>query len=633
MGLTGLGSLAVGVCTALILAGCTQGISVAPESMGQVVETNGGIGVRVPALWVDVNTNASGIEPAEVWVNTSGTPGFAIHLDSVQARGAGPAWSAASASAAAVATLISGTDPTHLDVDFTITGPIDGPSAGGILTVGLLAAIRQVPLLPGVSMTGTIGPDGSIGYVLGIPQKLRAAQRAGYHTVIIPSSISTVLDDQTGEAVDVVDYGTSLGVQVLPLDNVQQAYQTFTGQPLLPPTDRPYTLPDVVQATSRSVATDAIERATTALAELPASITGQDGIGDQLNRARALLAISDASAAYGLAVDASLQIARLEASEVTQARLRSDGDEATRQWLLQEIAVLIDRIDAAMATHADVTGLPVEQEFAVPVAMGWLTYGRGVLLGIQQEQTSPAAQSSGDLILSAQAVADQRLGVKAFFPDAMAIVRSMPSSHVPDAGKVATFLNSYSGFLTRAGAANIAYADAVLSPGTPTGDLLSKARKDIPSFRLLTSTVRALASQADAIDLRQESLDQEVIDASTALSHFVASGSLVASVQDFSTVGFGIGEDARANDTASLRTSVDSGESTVGEYAGLLNAHGFDSGYAVWSATWGRSIADALQTKDRQAAGAVLALNEIWYAAANQFWTYAYANSSGRSEP
>lgn len=107
----------------------------------------------------------------------------------------------------------------------------------------------------------------------------------------------------------------------------------------------------------------------------------------------------------------------------------------------------------------------------------------------------------------------------------------------------------------------------------------------------------------------------------------------VASVQDFSTVGFGIGEDARANDTASLRTSVDSGESTVAEYAGLLHAQGFDSGYAVWSATWGRSIADALQTKDRLAAGAVLALNEIWYAAANQFWTYAYANSSGRSEP
>lgn len=617
--------IVIGSCATLLLVGCTSTAPVGPESMGQVVEQDGGISVRVPVLWVDVNTNASGIEPAQVWVDSDGTPGFAIHLDSVRARGAGAAWKAASASAAAVATLITGADPSRMDIDFTITGPIDGPSAGGILTVGLLAALRQVPLQPGITMTGTISPDGSIGFVLGIPQKLRAAADNGYRTVVIPASISTVVDDQTGSEVDVEEYGRSLGVTVLRLTDVTQAYEAFTGQPLLPPKSTPYQLPAQVQEASESVSTDAIAQATRLVEDAPDTVPGLDRVAGQLDRARALLANGDDSAAYGLAVDATLQAARLIAAYDATNRLQSGGYESTRGWLLEDIEALQARIDADIARNADVSGMPVEQQFAMPVAMGWLTYGQGVLLGIEEQLTGPQALASAELILAAQAIADQRLSVDALFPNARVVVRSMPSTHGTDTPQVASFLSAYSDFLVRAGDANLAYADAVLSPGTPSGSLLSQARQQDSSFRLLDSTVTALGEQAEAIQPSTGSMYQEVIDASTALSHFVASGSLVAAIQDFSMSGFGIGEDAEARQAEALRSSIQAGASTVDAYAALLASQDYDSGYAAWSAAWGTAVSDALAAQDRSGAGAVLALNEIWYANINLYWTHAYA--------
>jgi hypothetical protein len=352
---------------------------------------------------------------------------------------------------------------------------------------------------------------------------------------------------------------------------------------------------------------------------------GLDQATDQMRQARSALAGGDATAAFGRATDASLQAARMIAGVEAQTRLQSGGVEATRQWLLDDIATLRTRIASTIARSAMVEGLPVEQQFAVPTALGWLTYSDGVLGGIQNLLTGPQALPSSELFLAASAIADQRLSLDAQFPSAMTIVRSMPSTHPSQAQQVASFLDGYSDFLVRAADANLGYADAVLAPGTPSGSLLSTNRQQDPSFRLLESTVKTLARQADGIKPGAESIEQEVIDAAHALSHFVASGSLIAAIQDFSMVGFGIGEDADVVTSTSLNAAVYSGAATVSEFAALLAADDYDSGYAAWSAAWGTAAWEALSAQDRAGAGAVLALNEIWYANVNVFWTHAYA--------
>jgi len=62
----------------------------------------------------------------------------------------------------------------------------DGPSAGAVMAVGFLALLRDEPLIRGIAMTGTLQPDGRIGPVGALADKVRAAAREGYRTVLIP---------------------------------------------------------------------------------------------------------------------------------------------------------------------------------------------------------------------------------------------------------------------------------------------------------------------------------------------------------------------------------------------------------------------------------------------------------------
>ncbi len=165
--------------------------------IGELRSVDGGTQIIVPALWADAKSEASGIEPATVWVDpnrTSDQLAYEVNLSDVQAKGGGAQWQAATSTAAAIGTLFSGRDPDDVACKFDITGPIDGPSAGGVLTVGVLAALNQHALFPSVTMTGTISPDGSIGPVGLIPFKLKAAAEAGFETVLLPAALTTMLN-------------------------------------------------------------------------------------------------------------------------------------------------------------------------------------------------------------------------------------------------------------------------------------------------------------------------------------------------------------------------------------------------------------------------------------------------------
>lgn len=102
----------------------------------------------------------------------------------------------------------------------------DGPSAGAAMAVGFIAVLKGEPIVRGVALTGTIQPDGRIGPVGAIPDKVRAAVREGYRTVLIPS----------GQAHDprwnLNGLALELNVTIKEVGTIDEAYELMTGRRL-----------------------------------------------------------------------------------------------------------------------------------------------------------------------------------------------------------------------------------------------------------------------------------------------------------------------------------------------------------------------------------------------------------------
>jgi len=116
---------------------------------------------------------------ARVTVSHSTTGELKVSFAESEVGGIGSMWKAAGWTAVALSSILLGVDPRQYE--FTIdpgSGRIDGPSAGGLTTIGVLAAILGHDVRTDAAMTGTINPDGSIGPVGGIPQKLEGAAEA-----------------------------------------------------------------------------------------------------------------------------------------------------------------------------------------------------------------------------------------------------------------------------------------------------------------------------------------------------------------------------------------------------------------------------------------------------------------------
>lgn len=70
------------------------------------------------------------------------------------------------------------------------SGSIGGPSAGMMYTLAVMELLDPEELTPGkvVAGTGTIQPDGSVGPIGGIRQKIVAAEAAGAQVILVPAA-------------------------------------------------------------------------------------------------------------------------------------------------------------------------------------------------------------------------------------------------------------------------------------------------------------------------------------------------------------------------------------------------------------------------------------------------------------
>lgn len=178
-------------------------------------------------------------QPVEIWFDR--TPGRAFRLAFIEDEidGYGEMWRAAAWQAALVAADLSGRDVNGVRLFFQRSGRVDGPSAGAITTIGVLAALRGDAVLPDVAMTGTINPDGTIGPVGGVPHKIDGAAEAGMRMVLIPYGMRNDRDLAADRDVDLFQRAADRGIEIRAVGDIYEAYRLATGKQLPRPAPAP----------------------------------------------------------------------------------------------------------------------------------------------------------------------------------------------------------------------------------------------------------------------------------------------------------------------------------------------------------------------------------------------------------
>ncbi len=191
--------------------------------------------VVIHALWYATDPSGKaigGVSPVRVSVRPSQGKQLRVGFFEEEVGGSGPMWRSAGWTAVVMASQLLGVDPRDYEFSFSVGGKIDGPSAGGYMTVAVLAALQGDDVAEDIFMTGTINPDGTIGPVGGIPQKIEGAAANGARMVLVPAGLRYDMDANTKKLVDVVEVGDRLGVKVREVSTVYEAYEFITGQSL-----------------------------------------------------------------------------------------------------------------------------------------------------------------------------------------------------------------------------------------------------------------------------------------------------------------------------------------------------------------------------------------------------------------
>ncbi len=208
--------------------------------------------LTLDAPWFALTSSgpASGMSEVTIAVAPADGLGPRVGFYETEAGGAGDTWRAAAWMAAAVASLTSGIELGEYVPSFTVEGRIDGPSAGALLAVGIMAGLRGDELPRDATMTGAIAPDGTIAPVAGVVHKLEAAKRSGKRLLLIPRGQHQDVSHYTSQPVDVVAHGRTLGVEVREVDDLATAYHALSGHRLRIPreTDEEPELPSGVRA-------------------------------------------------------------------------------------------------------------------------------------------------------------------------------------------------------------------------------------------------------------------------------------------------------------------------------------------------------------------------------------------------
>lgn len=148
-----------------------------------------------------------------------------------------------------VAQELTGFDLSRHDIIYSITANaslIEGPSAGAAITIATIAALEDKQISPDVMITGTVGPDGTIGRVGQIQEKILAAKENGATLMLIPKQGGFPIGveyERTiqctitggGKEICITEYvkkassSSDLGIEIKEVSSIEEALPYFIG--------------------------------------------------------------------------------------------------------------------------------------------------------------------------------------------------------------------------------------------------------------------------------------------------------------------------------------------------------------------------------------------------------------------
>jgi hypothetical protein len=348
--------------------------------------------VSVDALWYGMRADGPTGGASTVIVGVEPNPRGSLRVGFYEdvAGGSGPTWRASGWMASVLAYLTLGVDLSQYRISFDVAGQIDGPSAGGLLTTALLAALLGDTVRPDATMTGIINPDGTIGPVGGIPHKIDGAAARGKKLVLVPYGQRYDVDIKLKRPVDLVERGRAHGVEVREVRHLAEVYATLTGRPL--PLAKPagVSQPEVspaVQAKLRDRVQGLFGRCQALAAKIKAAGQLDEALQGMASQAGRSLNSADQAFGQGLfavAYDRLVTAAVLAESvvlgiEVSRA-YREGGDGGARRYLESLRKPANSKLDALIKRLDQTSAQTLADGAALAEGYGMATEAAGSLL-------------------------------------------------------------------------------------------------------------------------------------------------------------------------------------------------------------------------------------------------------------
>ncbi len=587
--------------------------------------------LTIKALWFGKQqdgTLGSGITEVVIGTSVSAdSKNYNVNLDGLKDAKTGEVWNAAAWSAATVGTLTAGINPQSLSVSFATKDQIDGPSAGALMTTGVLADLRGSDLISTTTMTGTILPNGSIGAVGGVPEKIRAAKQAGITRVLIPAGRTNLSDPRTGQTVDVIQQGKQLGIEVIPVASVAEAYKIMAGKPQPTATADPGPIDPDLLTLLRQETQSSLDRMSAADFKIaPAALPEL-----QLDRAELTAAVAFAKTqtpqllsqdkvfdAFARSTLTERIVGDWNAGNTVIAQANKVGVAAATAELLSRGTAQRERINVALAAGAATSLSYVEQYTALPDALSWATYALTAIDATEQNLAKPGYATLKTLGYAAGDLASVDYAILTYLPISIKAVQATGRKQVSDPPRALATLSTYASFLAEASKANTNYYNAAYKTARATDVHDETAQRN-----------SALAQRWDQQSGTGTDQSAVLTRLSTAISYFIASTQLVADEGVVAALGFQPGTALSKLQILDENTfSAQSKAANDGnhEQARVIAAQALDSSYLRWSNDWGNAMAHA----STAAAGGGPVTDDIRREGLAYQW---YANIQGKMIP
>lgn len=549
--------------------------------------------VSVDVLWYRPDTGKGGSTDVAITVRPDDTGRFTLNSEQTDVGNTGDEWKASQWAGSVFGILATGADPAKVAIDFRVSDQIDGPSAGAFMTVGVAAAINGDPIDESVSMTGTINPDGSIGPVAGIPEKVQGAKEDGKRKVLIPAGQRMADSEATGTSVDVVALGEEMGVLVEEVGDVHEAYREVTGGQEMSELPPPAEDIEVGAEVSRRLDEHAEEwldtygRLAHDFAALPAQLRAQGARLDaQVGAAAAEAAAAESAldegrsavAFYRALRAAALQLVTLSQAEAYSA-LVSGGEAALRNYLDGQMDFR-DALTTALEDLLTKTPATVTDVDALVSAYGAVSQGLGDQLASEELLASPALDF--DSLADAVAMRARAGLLGALSTDALEILADLPGPAVAAGVDPAAMADLFQGGAD----ANLrVFEVGIVRQIAQAGGISDEQAKALLALKL--PDYAAALNQQEVVQLlkdRAAALGSDAPDFSyarlgAALNNYVTAADLIARFYSLQAEidPQNLGLLADTGNPAELKAMIDTSVDTVRRGIAALEEHGVDA--------------------------------------------------------